>query len=411
MLFKKQNKMANIIEYFKIGIKNLRSRKMRTWLTMLGIFIGIAAVISLTSLGQGLQEAFNEQFEQMGTDKIIISPGGSFFGIGGGAELTKDDMEVVKKNKDVEGVTEFIYKIAKVEFKDEVKYTWVMGLPLGENKKIVEDTQGFEIEKGRDLEKGDKYKAVITYLINKGDFFEKEVGLRDKIIIENQEFRVVGSLERIGNPQDDSSVLVPLETARELFDEPDKVDMILVQVQKGTEPDKVAEEIKEDLRDFRGVEEGEEDFSIQTYQDLIDTFNSILNVVQLVVYGIAAISLIVGGIGIMNTMYTSVLERTNEIGVMKAIGAKNSDVMWIFLIESGLLGLAGGIIGIFIGMGFSKMVELIAVQSGTTLLKAYFSWLWVMIAMVFSFSVGIISGLLPARQASKMKPVDALRYE
>ncbi len=404
--------MVDIIDYFKIAFKNLRSRKTRTWLTMLGIFIGIAAVISLTSLGQGLQEAVNEQFEMMGTDKILISPGGSFYGIGGGAELNKDDLDVVKKNKDVRAATGFLYKVAKVEFKDEVKYTWVMGIPLEpDTRVIVEEMQGFEIEEGRKMNEDDKYKVVITYLINKGEFFEKKVSLRDKLIIENQEFRVIGVLKRIGNPQDDSSIMVPIETARELFNEPSKIDALLVQVHKGLNTDEVVEDIKKDLRDHRNVEEGEEDFSVQSYQDIIDTFNNILNVVQIVVYGIAAISLIVGGIGIMNTMYTAVLERTNEIGIMKAIGAKNSDVMWIFLIESGLLGLAGGIIGIILGVGFSKMVEFGAVYSGVTLLKAYFSWVWIIIAMIFSFAVGTISGLLPARQASKMKPVDALRYE
>ena len=399
------------LDYFKLAFKNLRTRKKRTWLTMLGIFIGIAAVVSLISLGQGLQTTINEQFEMMGTDKIIVVPGGGFFGLGAGAELTKDDMEVVKDVRDVEAVTEMLYKIAKVEFKDEVKYTIVSGIPLDENRKIIEDMQGFGVEVGRDLKEGEKYKALISYLINRGEFFEEAVTTKDKILIEDKEFRVVGSIQRIGNPQDDSQLLIPLETARELFDEPDKVDMILVQVQKGTDPDEVAEDIKKELRKFREVEEGEEDFSVQTYQDIIDTFNNILNIVQIVVIGIAAISLLVGGIGIMNTMYTAVLERTNEIGIMKAVGGKNSDVLLIFLLESGTLGLAGGVIGIGLGIGFSKLVEFIAVQSGTTLLKAYFPWYLIVGALAFSFIVGTISGILPARRAAKLKPVDALRYE
>ena len=403
--------IEKIFDYFKLAFKNLRTRKKRTWLTMLGIFIGIAAVVSLISLGQGLQTTINEQFEMMGTDKIIVVPGGGFFGLGAGAELTKDDMEVVKDVRDVEAVTEMLYKIAKVEFKDEVKYTIVSGIPLDENRKIIEDMQGFGVEVGRDLKEGEKYKALISYLINRGEFFEEAVTTKDKILIEDKEFRVVGSIQRIGNPQDDSQLLIPLETARELFDEPDKVDMILVQVQKGTDPDEVAEDIKKELRKFREVEEGEEDFSVQTYQDIIDTFNNILNIVQIVVIGIAAISLLVGGIGIMNTMYTAVLERTNEIGIMKAVGGKNSDVLLIFLLESGTLGLAGGVIGIGLGIGFSKLVEFIAVQSGTTLLKAYFPWYLIVGALAFSFIVGTISGILPARRAAKLKPVDALRYE
>ena len=403
--------IKKIFDYFKLAFKNLRTRKTRTWLTMLGIFIGIAAVVSLISLGQGLQAAINEQFETMGTDKIMVSPGGGFFGIGAGAELTKDDIDIVKKTKGVEAVTEMLYKIAKVEFKEEVKYTFVTGIPLDENKKIIEDMQAFEMEIGRDLKEGEKYKAIISYLINNGEFFEEAVTINDKILIEDREFKVVGSLKRIGNPSDDSQLIIPIETARELFDEPDKVDIIMVQVRKGENPDEVAENIKEDLRDFRNVKEGEEDFSVITYLQIIDSFNSIFNIVQLVVIGIAAISLIVGGIGIMNTMYTAVLERTNEIGVMKAIGGKNSDVLLIFLLESGTLGLAGGAIGIGLGIGLSKLVEFIAVATGTTMLKAYFPWYLIVGALAFSFIVGTISGILPARKAANLKPVDALRYE
>jgi len=399
------------MDYFKFAFKNLKTRKTRTWLTMLGIFIGIAAVVSLISLGQGLQSAINEQFQAMGTDKIIVSPGGGFFGIGAGAELTKDDLEVIKKTKGVETVAEMIFKIAKVEFRDEVKYTFVNGVPLDENRQIFEDMQALEVEVGRDLKDGEKYKAVITYLINRGEFFEEEVTTNDKILIENKEFKVVGSYARIGNPQDDSSVMIPIETARELFDEPEKVDSIIVQVREGEDPDEIAENIKEELRDFRDVEEDEEDFSVITYLDIIDSFNTIFGVVQLVVIGIAAISLIVGGIGIMNTMYTAVLERTNEIGVMKAIGGKNSDVLLIFLLESGTLGLAGGVIGVGLGIGFSKLVELVAVATGTDLLKAYFPWYLIVGALAFSFIVGTLSGILPARKAAKLKPVDALRYE
>ena len=403
--------IKKIFDYFKLAFKNLRTRKTRTWLTMLGIFIGIAAVVSLISLGQGLQAAINEQFETMGTDKIMVSPGGGFFGIGAGAELTKDDIDIVKKTKGVEAVTEMLYKIAKVEFKEEVKYTFVTGIPLDENKKIIEDMQAFEMEIGRDLKEGEKYKAIISYLINNGEFFEEAVTINDKILIEDREFKVVGSLKRIGNPSDDSQLIIPIETARELFDEPDKVDIIMVQVRKGENPDEVAENIKEDLRDFRNVKEGEEDFSVITYLQIIDSFNSIFNIVQLVVIGIAAISLIVGGIGIMNTMYTAVLERTNEIGVMTAIGGKNSDVLLIFLLESGTLGLAGGAIGIGLGIGLSKLVEFIAVATGTTMLKAYFPWYLIVGALAFSFIVGTISGILPARKAANLKPVDALRYE
>ena len=153
-------------------------------------------------------------------------------------------------------------------------------------------------------------------------------------------------------------------------------------------------------------------FSVSTSEQLLETFGDILSVVQAVLVGIATISLLVGGIGIMNTMYTAVIERTKEIGTMKAVGARNSDILFIFLFESGLLGLVGGAIGIGIGIGLGKTAEYIAsVSLGTDLLKAVFPWYLILGALTFSFLVGCISGVAPAYQASRLKPADALRYE
>ena len=174
----------------------------------------------------------------------------------------------------------------------------------------------------------------------------------------------------------------------------------------------MAEDIEEELRDERNEKEGQETFSVQSFSQLLETFTDIFAVIQAVFVGIAAISLVVGGIGIMNTMYTSVLERTKEIGTMKAVGAKNSDIFKIFLFESGLLGLVGGTIGILMGMGIAKSVEYIAmIQLGSPFIKAVFGLPLIIGALTFSFLVGTISGVLPAMQAAKLKPADALRYE
>ena len=173
----------------------------------------------------------------------------------------------------------------------------------------------------------------------------------------------------------------------------------------------MAENIKEELRDSRDEDEGEETFSVQTFEQLLEQFNDILGIVSIVLIGIAAISIVVGGVGIMNTMYTSVLERTKEIGIMKAVGAKNSNIMTLFLIESGMIGLAGGMIGIGIGIGLSKIVEIVASEAGFLPIKAYLGAPLLLGALAFSFIIGAASGTFPAMQASKMKPVDALRYE
>jgi len=402
-----------IKDYTKFAFRTFKVRGIRTFLTMLGIFVGIAAIVSLISLGQGLENAITEQFEMLGTNKIIISPAGTFFGFGGEAssDLTEDDLDVINKVKGVKTAGGMLFKFANVKFGNEIKYTFVIGLPLDESGQIIQDLSGFDVDKGRDLKEGDKYKVTVGDFLAQGDFFEKKVQIRDKIEIEGQEFAVIGQVARIGNPADDSQVYIPMETARELFDEPLKLDFIMLEGVKGIDMSALAEDIEKDLRKHREVDEGEEDFNVQTFEELMDTYSTILVIVQAVLIGIASISLLVGGVGIMNTMYTSVLERTNEIGVMKAIGAQNKDILAIFLIESGFLGLIGGVIGILIGVGIGKLVEFGAAQQGLDILKASFPWYLIVGALLFSFLVGAISGVAPARQASKLKPVDALRYE
>ena len=197
-----------ILDYFKLASKNLRSRKLRSWLTMLGIFIGIAAVVSLISLGQGLQNAITEQFQKIGSDKIILESKGVIGPPGSGTasnKLTEKDIEVVKNVKGVDSVASMIFKTAKIEFKDEIKFNFIIGMPShdSEQVRLLEENQNIEIASGRDLKNSDKYKAIvgINYPLKK--VFSKEVGLRDKIIIENQEFEVIGTLKRIGNPFDD----------------------------------------------------------------------------------------------------------------------------------------------------------------------------------------------------------------
>ncbi|MCS7109613.1 MAG: ABC transporter permease, partial [Candidatus Micrarchaeota archaeon] len=183
---------------------------------------------------------------------------------------------------------------------------------------------------------------------------------------------------------------------------------ILATVKETYPIDVVAERVKEALRKDRGLKEGEEDFTVQTPQQLYETYGAVISVIQIIVIGIAAISLIVGGIGIMNTMYTSVLERTREIGIMKAVGARNRDIMMIFLIESGILGLVGGILGIIAGIAISKGIETITIQTGYPFGASTPIWL-IIGALAFSFIIGSISGLLPAIQAARTKPAESLR--
>ncbi len=399
-------------DYFRFAFKNIVEKGIRSWLTMIGIIIGIAAVVSLISIGEGMQTGINEQFEMMGADVIMIMPGENIMSIASGSSLGENDIELIKKINGISIVGSALTRVAKVKFKDEVKYTWVSGMPTDDAQDIFLDMQQMEIEKGQErFKKTDMHKTFAGYLLSHGEFFENEVKLRDRILINDQEFKVVSLMGKIGNPQDDSSLLIPLDAARDLFNAPDEVSMIIARVKPGVDIDKVADEIKERMRKDRGLEKGEEDFNVQTSEQLMESISTILNLVQAFIIGIAAISLIVGGIGITNTMYTSVLERTREIGVMKAIGARNEDVLVLFLIESGILGIVGGLIGIIAGLGMGKLAEFAAVSAGVELLKVTVNPVLITGALAFSFLVGMISGIMPARQASKLQPVEALRYE
>lgn len=404
-----------ITDYFKLSYRSIRSRRLRSWLTMIGIFIGVTAVVSLISLGQGLQDSINEEFQKIGTNRIMITPGSGSFGPTGSAlaigQITEDDLQVVKKVKGIDLAAGVLTKSAKIEYKDEVQYMTIWGFPTDKDgSDLIDGTNFFDIDNGRQFKSGDKYKVILGYSIAE-DNFEKKVLVGSKMLINDQTFSVVGIQKKAGTGVHDVILRVPLDTARELFDEPEEISTIFAFTQKGFDPEDVVESIKKDLRKHRGVKEGEEDFTVQTFEELMDTYSVILVIVQAVLIGIASISLLVGGVGIMNTMYTSVLERTNEIGVMKAIGAQNKDILAIFLIESGFLGLMGGLIGVLIGIGIGKLVEFAAITQGIDLLKASFPWYLIVGSLLFSFLVGAISGVAPASQASKMKPVDALRYE
>ncbi len=341
-------------DHFFLAFSNLRRRGLRSWLTMIGIFIGIAAVVGLISLGQGLQGAINEQFEQLGKDKIMIQskslgPPGS--ASSGKLILTTKDLEAIKSVRGVENVVGILMKTSVLSFKDESKITFAIGINP-EDISLFSTMQSFKIIDGRDLKKGDGYKAVVGYNnAVDGKIWKKGVQIGSTIEVEGIEFKVIGILGKSGDPYNDAGIYVPKETLREISNAKDEESEIIAKTQNGFNPSDVADAITRKLRQERDEKKDQETFSVQTSEQLLTTFTNIFGIVQAVLVGIAAISLVVGGIGIMNTMYTSVLERTKEIGVMKAIGARNSDILLIFLIESGMLGLVGGLIGIGLGIG------------------------------------------------------------
>lgn len=403
-----------IKDYLKMAMGNLAHRKMRAYLTMIGIFIGITAVISIISLGQGLQEAIVEQFEEMGTDKIYVQPGTSALGGATSVVMDESDIRVIERTKGVLEVTGMGYTSARITVKDEEVFGLVMGINFDQSD-LWAELQEQNIETGRMIEKGDLFKTFAGYDYSQDKkIVTRGLKLGDKVTVNGYSFEIVGFQEDFGNSGDNQQLQITAEAYERVFGQDVNEDyaMILAKVDSTEDAAAIAERVKKQLRSHRDVDEGDEDFTLQTAEQFLESFNSILMIVNVVIIGIAAISLVIGGIGIMNTMYTAVVERTQEIGIMKAIGARNGDILLLFLIESGLLGFLGGLVGVIIGLGVAKAVEIGGtIALGTPYLRAWWSWELIAGALAFSFLVGAISGLAPAYQASRQHPVESLRYE
>jgi putative ABC transport system permease protein len=401
-----------IRDYFKLAVRNLRKRKLRTWLTMIGIFISIATIFMLVSLSLGLQNAVEEQFRALGADLFFVQPSTGFLGPPGSIDaeiLSKQDVDAIENVAGVKGVAYYAAGNAKLEFNDLTRYNLVWGVSAGSD--VFRNLGNLEVEEGVFIDEGDS-GILIGNSYKTGNLFGKPVHAGNKITINGKDFKVKGILETVGNPDDDRAIYMDLEEFRSLFDIPTRVDWMVVQINPGEDIIEVAERTEDKLRDSRDETEKTQKFDILTPEELLGSFQDILNIVTAFLAGVAAISLLVGGIGIANTMYTSVLERTSEIGTMKAVGARNKDILYIFLIESGMLGLAGAIVGVLIGYGVSKGIEYIAVtQLNTTLLQAAAPFYLVAGCLLFGFLIGAVSGTLPAIRASKTNVVDALRYE
>ncbi len=407
-----------IKDYFLFAFKNISKRKVRSWLTMIGIFIGIAAVVALVSLGQGLKEAITGQFAGFGTDKLVIQAAGvAAFGPPGSTvveKLTSKDTDVIQRVKGIDIVAERLMRSEKIRFNDEERYSAIASITQDESRKLVieviEESMDLTMEEGRMLFKNDRYKIIIGNDLASKKLFSRKLRLGDKLNIGSQDFEIVGILEKSASPLGNDFILMNDKPMRDALDIGDEVDIIAAQVFNVDEIENIAVRVEKDLRKHRDVELGKEDFSVQTPAQAVETLNNILNYVTWFLVFIAMISLVVGAVGISNTMFTAVLERRKEIGIMKSIGAKNSNILLLFLIESGVLGLVGGIIGIIVGVALSKSVEILGTLIlGTQLIQAHYTMFWILGPLVFSFIIGSLSGALPAMQAAKMKPVDALR--
>ena len=403
-----------IRDYFALSLKNLKHRGIRSWLTLLGIFIGILAVVSLISLGNGLQLGVMSQFGLSSTEVISVQAGGlnSYGPPGAGAvnPLTEKDAEAIEKLSLVDKAIPRYLPSGKLEFNDKVSFGMAMSVPDSPNRKLTYEILDLETEAGRLLKDGDVNKVVLGNNFNTDkNGFDKKISVGNTILLQDKKFQVVGITKKKGSFIFDNIVYVNEEPLKDLMNIGDEVDMIEVKVKNKDSMEKAKEDIEKLLRKRRGVKKGEEDFEVSTPESSLETVNSILGGIQAFIIVIASMSILVGALGIVNTMTTSVLERKKQIGIMKAIGARNKDIFYNFFIEAGLMGLIGGFFGIVFGLliGYFGTVGLNSFIG--TSVKPEIDFIFIFLVLISSFLIGSVAGITPAMNAAKQNPVEALR--
>jgi putative ABC transport system permease protein len=402
-----------ILEQISYSLQNLMHRKMRSWLTIISILIGVMAVFALVSFGLGIKQYVDVLAQQAGTDKLFIyAKGTGAPGTNDNFVITKDQTDFVSKIIGVKQVAGMYSKPVQVTFKKEKKYTYLIAFDIAKADFVLE-ASSVHLFKGRlvKADENDKINLGYNFLVE-NKVFKKALKLGDKVEISGKTFEVVGFMSEAGNPQDDAQIYMDLKGMESIFPAiKDKYGFVYVQAQKNVDTEQLANRIEDKLRKYKGLEKGKEDFFVQTFADALAIFGTIVTILNGVLVLIALISLLVASVNIMNTMYTAVLERTKEIGIMKAIGARNSNIFFIFFFESGFLGMVGGLFGILLGYIVASTGGAIAAGAGYSLLKPIFPWYLSVGCVLFSFLLGAGSGLIPAYQASKQNPVDSLRYE
>lgn len=401
--------MISVTEITKLAIRSLLRNKTRSVLTMIGIIIGVSAVILLVSIGQGLQDYITNTFESLGSNVIAVLPGkvGVSSGFSGGApnfagtKLTQKDVaDIAKLGGPVESVGAAIQVPASVSNVGKSKYTTVLGLDF-EYTKI----RNLTVSKGRQINSSDvnvdRNVAVIGTTLEK-NLFNGGVTMGKKVSIGGQKFEVIGILSENGSGgfgvDTNSYVIIPITAAQKLFG----LKGVQAIAAKAIDKESIPLAINS-IKKLMNKRLKEDEFSVVDQGSLVQTINQVLGALTLALGGIAAISLLVGGVGIMNIMLVSVTERTREIGLRKAVGAKPSDILYQFLIEAVVLSLGGGMIGVAIGAlgawGINRFIQ------------TSVSWWSVVLSFGVSAIIGIVFGVAPAARASKLNPIEALKYE
>lgn len=389
--------------------------KLRSWLTIIGIVIGVGAVVGIVSLGDNMQKQVQSRLSTLDMTTIYITPGYSkaqsnmpaFYRAGRettlNAQLTDHDIEALRSVDGITSVSGLISGRENMSYNGESASLSIVGV----DPQVWQYMNTLEVESGRLLEPSDKYVAVIGSGVASGIYI-KDVGVNQIIEINGKSVRVVGILKEQNEVQD-QQINMPRDAAMNLIKDAKRnvFNSIEVKAQSADIVDTVSTAIVNKLMVSRHInKEDDRDFSLITLKSIAESVTNMITSMSLFLGAIAAVSLIVGAVGIATTMFTSVLEKTKDIGTMKAIGAKNKDILMIFLFNSAMVGLVGGILGVILGTFVSSGLQAMMGMTGSGV-----SPYLIVEGLLLAIMVGVISGVVPAYRASKLKPVDALRYD
>ena len=409
----------NIFHQILEALRGVSSNKLRSGLTVLGIMIGVAAVIAMLAIGRGAQNSISSSIESIGTNLLYITSGNrNIRDLRNPKPLTISDALALADPTNAPSilrVAPVIQERGDVSYSGESTNTGIYGVTAV--YALVSNLKASEGELISDNHLINRAAvAVIGVDVANALFGRSENLVGETIRVMGQPFRVIGVLESKGGGgfgSQDNQILVPLTTAQSRLirrANPNQVDSISLQAVDANALSKAVEEVMQILATRHRTPVGKEDFSILNQQDILSTAQSITGVLTIFLGGIAAISLLVGGIGIMNIMFVSVTERTREIGLRKAVGARKLDIMIQFLVESSVLSLIGGVIGILLAWGIASVVGQIASASNVNI-RPTIQLDMVLLATLFSTGVGMFFGFYPSLRAANLQPVEALRSE
>lgn len=400
-------------ELFSSAFSSLRSNILRTSLTMLGIIIGISSVILIYSIGQGAIKFVNNELSMFGTNFFQLNPGSGILDSlsGSATEITLDDVEAIKKDSsltNIERVGAFTISYTIISANELEKSVLIYGMSpeVGEMLKPIMKYGEFYTEK----ENLDAERVVVIGKRVGETFFGKETNpVGERIKIDNKSFRIVGVASSgsvlFGSFYDDA-FFIPLNTAMNEISGKHSIREVDIQVKDVRYMNDTINQVVTLMRDRHNLKEGDEnDFRVLSATDALSIVESITGTLTLIISAISAISLVVGGVGVMNIMFVSVTERTKEIGLLKAIGAREKDILVQFMIEAIVISLIGGAIGVLVGVGGAVLVSILF---GIPFATSLFS---ILLALAVSTGVGMIFGIYPAKRAASLSPIEALKYE